>query len=55
MAGLAQAISLGESEEMGLQRGFAYAAAVIQMYGTAQLDPAEAHRLMPLVELIPYS
>jgi 1-phosphofructokinase len=54
MAGLAHALSLGETEEMGLRRGFAYAAAVIQMYGTAQLDPLEAQRLMPLVQLIPY-
>jgi 1-phosphofructokinase family hexose kinase len=54
MAGMAQALSLGESEEVGLRRGFAYAAAVIQMYGTAQLDPLEADRLMPLVQLIPY-
>jgi 1-phosphofructokinase family hexose kinase len=54
MAGMAQALSLGEPEEMGLRRGFAYAAAVIQMYGTAQLNPLEAERLMPLVQLIPY-
>ncbi len=54
MAGMAQALSLGESEEAGLRRGFAYAAAVIQMYGTAQLDPLEADRLMPRVQLIPY-
>jgi 1-phosphofructokinase family hexose kinase len=54
MAGIAQAISLGEADEMGLRRGFAYAAAVIQMYGTAQLDPAEANGLLPMVQLIPY-
>ncbi len=54
MAGMAESIWLGEPEEMGLRRGFAYAAAVVQMYGTANLDPDEARRLLPLVQLIPF-
>lgn len=54
MAGLAESIWRGENEDMGLRRGFAYAAAVVQTYGTAQLDPDEVVRLLPLVKLIPY-
>ena len=55
MAGLAEAICRQEPIEMGLRRGFAYAAAVIQKPGTAQLDPREAQRLLPLVRIIPYN
>ncbi len=54
VAGIAESIQRGEPFEMGLRRGFAYAGAVVQQAGTAQLDPAEARRLMPLVEIIPY-
>lgn len=54
VAGIAESIQRGEPFEMGLRRGFAYAGAVVQQAGTAQLDPAEARRLLPLVEIIPY-
>ncbi len=54
VAGIAESIQRGEPFEMGLRRGFAYAGAVVQQAGTAQLDPAEARRLLPLVELVPY-
>jgi len=54
VAGVAEAIQRGEPPLMGLRRGFAYAGAVVQKAGTAQLDAAEARRLIPLVELIPY-
>ncbi|MBW7880702.1 MAG: hexose kinase [Anaerolineae bacterium] len=54
MAGLTESIWRGEPLEMGLRRGFAYAAAVVQQAGTAQLERREAERLLPLVQIEPY-
>lgn len=54
MAGLTEAVWRGESLEMGLRRGFAYAGAVVQQAGTAQLERREAERLLPLVRIEPY-
>ncbi|MBN1963000.1 MAG: hexose kinase [Anaerolineae bacterium] len=54
LAGLAWAIGRGEALEDGLRLGFAAAAAVCLLPGTADCRKEDVERLLPQVELIPY-
>ena len=54
LAGLARALHLGEPLEAGLRLGIAAATAVCLQPGTADYDPADMRRFLPLVELIPF-
>jgi 1-phosphofructokinase family hexose kinase len=55
LAGLAAALSRGDPLEEGLRLGFAAAAAVLMTPGTADCHRADVERLLPTIELIPYS
>lgn len=54
LAGLAWSVSQGKPIENGLRLGFACAAAVCLLPGTADCRSEDVERLLPQVELIPY-
>ncbi|HEX2623464.1 MAG TPA: 1-phosphofructokinase family hexose kinase [Phototrophicaceae bacterium] len=54
LAGLTASIERGQPIEDGIRLGFAAAAAVCLMQGTAECRPEDVERLLPQVELIPY-
>ena len=55
LAGLAASIQRGQSIEEGLKLGFAAAAAVCLLPGTADCRREDVKRLLPQIELIPYA
>lgn len=55
LAGLASSLDKDQPIEEGLRLGFAAAAAVCLMPGTADCRPEDVARLLPQVELVPYS
>jgi 1-phosphofructokinase family hexose kinase len=54
LAGLAASIERGQPIEEGLRLGFAAAAAVCLLPGTADCHRSDVERLLPQIELIPY-
>jgi 1-phosphofructokinase family hexose kinase len=54
LAGMAAALSRGDSLEEGLRLGFAAATAVLLQPGTADCRRADVERFLPQIELVPY-
>lgn len=54
LAGLAAGFYRGQPIEDGIRQGFANAAAICLMPGTAECRPEDVERLLPQVQLIPY-